>query len=94
MKGNDEYDYLFKIVLIGTNISNSLLIGDSAVGKSNILTRFTRNEFNLESKTTIGVLNYILFNLGGICCKICNHWEEINKGLNMGYSWIGLDLLT
>lgn len=31
------------------------LIGDSGVGKSNILSRFTRNEFNLESKTTIGV---------------------------------------
>lgn len=25
------------------------------MGKSNILSRFTRNEFNLESKTTIGV---------------------------------------
>jgi small GTP-binding protein len=39
--------------------SNSLtlvvLIGDSGVGKSNLLSRFTRNEFNLESKSTIGV---------------------------------------
>ena len=42
---DEEYDYLFKIVLIG----------DSGVGKSNLLLRFTRNEFNLESKTTIGV---------------------------------------
>ncbi|KAK8605036.1 hypothetical protein V6N13_082495 [Hibiscus sabdariffa] len=40
-----EYDYLYKIVLIG----------DSGVGKSNILSRFTRNEFCLESKSTIGV---------------------------------------
>ncbi|XP_064975631.1 ras-related protein Rab11C-like [Musa acuminata AAA Group] len=40
-----EYDYLFKIVLIG----------DSGVGKSNILSRFTRNEFCLDSKSTIGV---------------------------------------
>ncbi|KAG2333427.1 hypothetical protein Bca52824_004607 [Brassica carinata] len=40
-----DYDYLFKIVLIG----------DSGVGKSNILSRFTRNEFLLESKSTIGV---------------------------------------
>ncbi|KAG6492264.1 hypothetical protein ZIOFF_047218 [Zingiber officinale] len=39
------YDYLFKIVLIG----------DSGVGKSNILSRFTRNEFSLDSKSTIGV---------------------------------------
>ncbi|KAJ1727249.1 Rab GTPase ypt31 [Coemansia biformis] len=45
MAGNDEYDYLFKIVLIG----------DSGVGKSNLLSRFTRDEFNLESKSTIGV---------------------------------------
>lgn len=42
---DDHYDYLFKIVLIG----------DSGVGKSNLLSRFTRNEFNLESKSTIGV---------------------------------------
>merc|ERR1712004_361446 len=42
---DDEYDYLFKVVLIG----------DSGVGKSNLLSRVTRNEFNLESKSTIGV---------------------------------------
>lgn len=41
----EKYDYLFKVVVIG----------DSGVGKSNLLSRFTRNEFNLESKSTIGV---------------------------------------
>jgi len=45
MSKDDEYDYLFKVVLIG----------DSGVGKSNLLSRFTRNQFNLESKSTIGV---------------------------------------
>ena len=29
--------------------------GDYGVGKSNILSKFIRNEFNLESKPTIGV---------------------------------------
>ncbi|CAF0787988.1 unnamed protein product [Didymodactylos carnosus] len=38
-------DYIFKIVLTG----------DSGVGKSNLLSRFTRNEFTLESRSTIGV---------------------------------------
>ncbi|TIA76207.1 hypothetical protein E3P92_00024 [Wallemia ichthyophaga] len=32
-----------------------ILIGDSGVGKSNLLSRFTRNEFNMDSKSTIGV---------------------------------------
>lgn len=32
-----------------------VLIGDSGVGKTNLLSRFTRNEFNLDSKSTIGV---------------------------------------
>uniref|UniRef100_A0A7N8Y8M4 RAB11a, member RAS oncogene family, like n=1 Tax=Mastacembelus armatus TaxID=205130 RepID=A0A7N8Y8M4_9TELE len=36
-------------------IEKLVLIGDSGVGKSNLLSRFTRNEFNLESKSTIGV---------------------------------------
>ncbi|KAL1309077.1 hypothetical protein HN51_051754 [Arachis hypogaea] len=43
--GDVGEEYLFKIVLIG----------DSAVGKSNLLSRFARNEFDTNSKATIGV---------------------------------------
>ena len=39
------FDYLFKIVLVG----------DSGVGKSNLLSRFTRNTFTEDEKSTIGV---------------------------------------
>ncbi|KAL0442707.1 UNVERIFIED_CONTAM: Ras-related protein RABA1f [Sesamum latifolium] len=44
-RADEDYDYLFKVVLIG----------DSGVGKSNLLSRFTKNEFSQESKSTIGV---------------------------------------
>ncbi len=44
-KEEEVYDYLFKVVMIG----------DSGVGKSNLLMRYTKGEFNIESKTTIGV---------------------------------------
>lgn len=42
---SQKIDYVFKVVLIG----------DSAVGKSQILARFARDDFSLDSKATIGV---------------------------------------
>lgn len=39
------YDYLFKIVLIG----------DSGVGKTCLLSRYRKNEFTFDTKHTIGV---------------------------------------
>jgi len=41
----ESYDFIFKIVLLG----------DSGVGKSQLVNRFTKNEFNADSKATIGV---------------------------------------
>jgi small GTP-binding protein len=42
---SDIEDYSIKIVIVG----------DSGVGKSNILTRYVQDEFNQESKATVGV---------------------------------------
>ena len=41
----EEYDIIFKLVLIG----------DSGVGKTNILSRYVRDEFSIETKSTVGV---------------------------------------
>ncbi|KAD7116957.1 hypothetical protein E3N88_04225 [Mikania micrantha] len=42
---NEKVDYVYKVVVIG----------DSAVGKTQVLSRFARNEFCFDSKSTIGV---------------------------------------
>lgn len=41
----DEFDLMFKI----------LLLGDSAVGKSNLLLRYTKDQFMTDMRSTIGV---------------------------------------
>ena len=41
----DEYDYLFKLIIVG----------DSNVGKTNIMSKYIRDQFNFNSKSTIGV---------------------------------------
>ncbi|XP_052216510.1 ras-related protein Rab-11A-like [Dreissena polymorpha] len=41
----DEYAFIYKVVLIG----------DSGVGKSNLLLRYTKDEFRFDSASTIGV---------------------------------------
>ncbi|VDO10977.1 unnamed protein product, partial [Haemonchus placei] len=55
----DGYDFLYKSWLnqdlLTTMYISVILIGDSGVGKSNLLSRFARNMFNIESKSTIGV---------------------------------------
>ena len=55
MTNNQEYDYLFKL----------LLIGNSSVGKSSLLFRFVENTWDDNFVPTIGVdfviINYIIF---------------------------------
>ena len=41
----EDFDFLLKIVIIG----------DSGVGKSNLLLRYAKDEFQYDSKATIGV---------------------------------------
>ena len=45
MQDNNNYDLIFKLVLIG----------DSGVGKTNILSRYICNEFSHTTKSTVGV---------------------------------------
>ena len=45
MIDDDSYDLLYKIIIIG----------DSNVGKSNILSRYTKDQFQGNSKATVGV---------------------------------------
>jgi len=53
---DDDYDYLFKIVLIGKEMSPKLTFeGDSSVGKTNLLSRFVDDKFHPDAQATIGV---------------------------------------
>ncbi len=45
MMSEEDIDYLLKIVIVG----------DTGVGKTNLLTRYTRDEFENDTKNTIGV---------------------------------------
>jgi len=54
-------DYIFKIVIVG----------DSGVGKTNLLSRYTQNKFENESKATVGVeLQSKVYNINGKVIKI------------------------
>lgn len=62
----DRLEWLLRVLTIITitcskvgseSASDALvvLIGDSSVGKTNILSRYTKDEFNIDSKATVGV---------------------------------------
>ena len=52
----DDYDMMFKLVIIG----------DSYVGKTNIMSKYLNNEFHDDSKATVGVeFGSKLFNMEG-----------------------------
>jgi Ras-related protein Rab-11A len=62
-------DYLFKIIVIG----------DCAVGKSNILSRYTKNIFSKESKSTVGVeLSSKVFKIDNKLIKV-NIWDTAGQ---------------
>ena len=77
MLDNNNYDLIFKLVLIG----------DSGVGKTNILSRYISNEFSFSTKSTVGVefgskiikkneannfnINHYIFNISNILHISC-----------------------
>ena len=77
MSSDQEYDYLFKL----------LLIGNSSVGKSSLLFRFVENVWDDSFVPTIGVdfvsKKYLYINI-----EIKNFRSKWEKGkiTNLGYS--------
>jgi len=61
MTEDDSYDLLYKIIIVG----------DTCVGKSNILSRYIKNVFREDSKSTVGVeLGNKLINVKGTNTKL------------------------
>lgn len=51
----ESYDYLCKRTIWDRGWLVVVLIGDTGVGKTNILTRYAKNEFYTDTKSTVGV---------------------------------------
>ena len=68
-KSDIQEDILLKIVVVG----------DCAVGKSNILSRYINNKFSKESKTTVGLeLSSKTFKIDNKIIKI-NIWDTAGQ---------------
>lgn len=64
-----EYDYLIKMVVVG----------DTGVGKSQLVSRFSRNDFSLQSRQTIGVefaTKTVECDEKQICCQL---WDTAGE---------------
>ena len=58
---DDNYEFMFKVVLVG----------DSFVGKTNIMSKYLKNEFHEDSKATVGVeFGSKQFNVEGHSIKV------------------------
>ena len=61
MADEEEYEMMAKVILIG----------DSSVGKTNIMSKYLKNQFNENSKATVGVeFGSKLFNINGHNIKV------------------------
>ena len=76
MASNQEYDFLFKL----------LLIGNSSVGKSSLLFRFVENTWDDNFVPTIGV-DFVRKNFNNIIISYRNlkHWKSTGKKSNYKY---------
>jgi small GTP-binding protein len=64
-----EFDVLYKVILVG----------DPAVGKTNILSRFTKDEFLEDTRSTVGVeFSTKLFEVGDHKIKV-NIWDTAGQ---------------
>ena len=69
MNNDDDYDLNFKIIIVG----------DSAVGKSNIGTRYIEDKFSSETKATVGV-EFFTKNIELNKCNIRAHiWDTAGQ---------------
>lgn len=76
------YDFLFKL----------LLIGDSGVGKTCILVRFSEDAFNSTFISTIGGwVDVCVCGVCVVCVCVCAvvyiYWSEREAGVGMKGSW-------